>query len=516
MPESNIIRIEMPINRVEGDLEIRVDIEDGNVVDAWSTGNMYRGFENILLGRGALDGLVITPRICGICSTAHLTAASKALDMIAGIKTPPNAVRIRNIALMVEKIQSDMRHAFLMFMPDFTNPVYKDSAFFEEAVHRYLPFQGEAAIETIRETKKVLGIVAIIGGQWPHSSYMVPGGIVSVPSPADMTQCLFLLKQFRDWYEKSVLGCPVERLQEIASASDLTVWLEENDAHRNSQLGFFIRMSRDTGLDRIGKGHDNFISFGAFDIPDDSEVQGRWAQNTYFPAGFAKNTKILAFDQARITEHMGYSWFVDDIKQRHPSNSKTQPYASGREGEKYSWAKAPRYDGLPAETGPLAEMIISKHPFFVDYLKKNGSNVFIRQLARLIRPALLMPVIEQWIRETTEGGSFYEPFGEITDGEGFGLTDVTRGALGHWVRIKDGLIDHYQIITPTAWNGSPRDDAGIRGPWEQALVGTPVKDVSNPVELGHVVRSFDACLVCAVHAIDKRDKSHSFPVCLNI
>ena len=502
----------MPINRVEGDLEIRVDIEDQTVMDAWSTGSMYRGFENILLGRGALDGLVITPRICGICSTAHLTAACKALDMIAGIKPPPNAVRIRNIALMVEEIQSDMRHAFLMFRPDFTNPVYKNYALFDEAVKRYQPFEGEMAIEVVRETKKVLGIVAILGGQWPHSSYMVPGGVVSIPSLADMTQCHFLLKQFRAWYERSILGCSMERWRNITSESELSTWLDERDAHRNSQVGIFIRMSRDIGLHRIGKGHDTFISYGAFDIPEGSGIKGLGQSDTYLPAGFVKNTEILAFDQAKITEHVTHSWFVDDTKGRHPSTGKTQPYASGEEGRKYSWAKAPRYDGFPAETGPLAEMIIAGNPFFVDYLKKNGSNVFVRQLARMARPAFLMPVIEKWILETTEDGSFYTPIGEIRDGQGFGIVDVTRGALGHWVRIRDGLIDHYQIITPTAWNGSPRDDEGRRGPWEQALVGTPIKDLSNPVELGHVVRSFDACLVCTVHSIDRRNSLSLNPV----
>jgi Ni,Fe-hydrogenase I large subunit len=152
-------------------------------------------------------------------------------------------------------------------------------------------------------------------------------------------------------------------------------------------------------------------------------------------------------------------------------------------------------------------MIIAKNPLITDYVHRNGSNVLIREFARLIRPALLMPIIENWILETSERGSFYSPVEEIGDGEGFGLLNVTRGALGHWVRIKDGLINHYQIITPTSWNGCPRDDHGIRGPWEQALIGTPVKDPSNPVELGHVVRSFDACLVCAVHSIDLKKQT---------
>jgi hydrogenase large subunit len=226
--------INVPLNRVEGDLEVRVQIDAGAVSEAWCSGTMYRGFEKILVGRGALDGLVITPRICGICGTSHLTSASRALDMIAHVAPPPDAVRVRNLALMTEHVQSDVRHAFLMFAVDFANPAYKDCVLFEEAVRRYAPFQGETVIETIQQTKKVLEIIAIIGGQWPHSSYMVPGGVASIPSTGDLLQCQLLLKQYRNWYERRVLGCTLERWQDVRSGADLEAWLVESDAHRQS------------------------------------------------------------------------------------------------------------------------------------------------------------------------------------------------------------------------------------------------------------------------------------------
>ncbi len=197
------------------------------------------------------------------------------------------------------------------------NPAYETQPLYDEAVRRYAPFKGESALEVIRETKRVIEIVAVLGGQWPHSSYIVPGGVVTIPNGADLIQCRHLLAAYRRWYERRILGCRIER------------WLEEI-------------------------------------IPD---------------------------------------------------------------------------------------------------------------------------------------GTFYVPVPEITAGQGYGATEAARGALGHWVRIEDGLIHHYQIITPTAWNGSPRDDHGVRSPWEEALLDTPVRDPANPVEIGHVVRSFDPCLVCAVHAI---------------
>jgi len=158
---------------------------------------------------------------------------------------------------------------------------------------------------------------------------------------------------------------------------------------------------------------------------------------------------------------------------------------------------------MPAETGPLAEAVIAGHPLFADLVRRHGPSALVRQLARLVRPVELMPVMETWLSEAAEDVTFYNSPGEISDGEGCGLIEATRGALGHWVRIEGGVIRHYQIITPTAWNASPRDGGGTRGPIEEALIGTPVQDLSNPVELGHVVRSFDPCLVCTVHTIQR-------------
>ncbi len=498
---SEKIKMSVPLNRVEGDLEIRVEIDGGIVSDAWSSGTMFRGFENTLVGRGPLDGLVITPRVCGICGTAHLTAAALALDMISGAEAPPGAVKVRNLALMTETLQSDIRHGLLMFAADFANPAYKECSLFREAVRRYEPFKGETVIEVIKETKKVIEIIAILGGQWPHSSYMVPGGIASMPSTGDLLQCRHFLRRYRNWYEKQVLGCSLERWLEVKSCSDLDMWLEEKDSHREGDLGFYIRFAREIGLDKIGQGHGNFISYGSLPLPKHTEICGPREGGCLVPAGFAKGTEVIPFEQERVTEHVAHSWFEDYDGGKHPFDGETRPYASGQESKKYSWAKAPRYDGFPAETGPLAEMIIAEHPLFADLVGRDGPSVFARELARLVRPAQTIPAMEVWLSELAGVEHFYASPDIITDGHGFGLTQATRGALGHWVMIANGRIEHYQIITPTAWHASPRDSNEIRGPWEEALIGTRIKDLSNPVELGHVVRSFDACLVCTVHTI---------------
>ena len=492
-----------PVNRVEGDLEIRIEVENNRISEAWSAGIMYRGFENLLIGRAVLDGLVLTPRICGICSTSHLNAAAKALDMVFNVKIPNNAVRIRNITLMAEKIQNDIRHAFMLFMADFTNKAYQKHSLFDEAVRRYKPLNGETTAATVRETKKILEIIAHLGGQWPHSSFMVPGGVVCVPRANDLTQCLFVIRNFRKWFESRVLGCRIERWMEIKSRADLDAWLDEAEAHLNSDLGFYLRFAKEAGLQKIGKGCENFISFGSLDLPEDTDVKVDDENRQFIQPGFFHKLERGAFDQEKIAEDVSHSWFDDGTQPKHPFDGETRPYAIGKERGKYSWAKAPRYDTLPAETGPLAQMAVAGDPLLGDFIRQDGPSVFIRQLARLIRPAYLIPLMEQWLEETIRcHEEFYQDHPKKENGEGYGLLEAPRGALGHWVKIKDDKIEKYQIITPTAWNASPRDANGFRGPFEEAIVGTEIKDLDNPIEVDHIIRSFDPCLVCTVHAVD--------------
>ena len=491
-----IIR-DIPMNRVEGDLEVRVEINDGIVTDAWSAGTLYRGFENLMKGRGALDGLVVTPRICGICSTTHLMAAAQALDAIAGLTPPDNARRVRNVALMAEHAQSDVRQTVLMYMADFAHAAQARHPLFDEAVRRYRPAAGTSAVDALRQTRRLLEVISILGGQWPHSSFMVPGGVAFAPTQAAALQCLQLTREYRAWFEARVLGCAIARWREVDSRAALDAWLAESAAHRDGEVGFLLRFGRAAGLDAIGRGHEAFLSFGALDLPAETRVAAPGGR--LVAAGFAAGTKVAAFDAAGVTEDVSHAWYRGDVA--HPLQGSTEPYPAAQGSRAYSWVKAPRYDGRAVETGPLAEAVIGGSPLFVDIVGAGATSALARQLARIVRPATLLPAMETWLEELVahQGAPAVVGDGHVPDGEGAGLIEAARGALGHWVAVENGRISRYQVITPTAWNGSPRDAGGVRGAWEQALVGTKVADPAHPVEAGLVVRSFDPCLVCSVH-----------------
>ena len=493
----------IPLNRVEGDLELHLEMDGKVVRQARSVGTMYRGIENLMTGRGPMDSLVITPRICGICTTAHLNAAAKALDMAFNATVPDNAQRLRNVTLLVEQLQNDVRQMFLLFMPDLIHSSYSRQPLYAEAMQRYQILKGETIRQTVAETKKVLEIIAILGGQWPHSSFMVPGGVVSVPTVSDITHCRHILRNFRMWYEQRVLGCQLEDWTGIDSWEALMAWLVESPMHHNSDVGFFLRYAMDLGLRSLGRGHDSFIGCGGPDLPSQTEVRPFKNGNQLIPPGFFTPQGMLSLDSRLITEDITCSYFKDDVVSRHPFNGRTIPDETDVNGLKYSWAKAPRYDGQPAETGPLADLLMVGWPLFAEQVKSHGANVLIRSLARLIRPVVLLPAIDKWLEEmAASDSSFFQDYSKTVTAKGYGLVSAPRGMLGHWVTIENGVIDNYQVITPTAWHASPGDALKVRGPWEEAIVGTEVKNLDHPIEVEHVVRSFDPCLVCTVHKLN--------------
>ncbi len=497
--------LNIDLNRVEGDLEFELDVEDDIIVDARCKGVMYRGFEQLLIDRAARDAVVLTPRICGICGTAHMYCAVLALESIWQVRLPANATRIRNMCLMAENVQSDLRQSFLMFTPDFCNEKYQQHPMFPQMLAAFEPFKGKVHRSILEQTKKILEIVAIWGGQWPHSSYMVPGGVTLGPSMRRIIDSSEIVEKQIQYFESDLVGCSLDKWQGITTAAELFDWLDESPDHANSAIGLFIRFSRDIGLHEVGTGSENMICYGGYHDPDSWQVPFEKAEHL-LPAGYfdADLQQVLPFEQSYITEHVKYSWFRNYDGGKHPYDGETVP-AYLPKTEKYTWAKAPRYNNKVVQTGPLAEFMVAQQPLITDLYQAEGGNTWLRQFARLRRVSETFLSLRAVLKalQVNVNEPYITPAAEIKekDGEGFGMVQAARGSLGHWVKIKDGRIDKYQIVTPTAWNASPKDTDGHHGHWEQSVIGMKIDDVDNPVTIGHVVRSHDPCLVCTVHMV---------------
>lgn len=511
-----------PLGRVEGDLDVKVTIEDGVVTDAWTQAVMFRGFETILKGKDMMAGLIMTPRICGICGGSHLYKSAQALDVAMHAHVPHNAHLVRNIAQACETLQSIPRYFYALFAIDLAHPKYAKSPLYEEACRRFSAYVGTSYQPGVVLSNKPVEVYAILGGQWPHSSFMIPGGIMTAPTLSDITRSIAILNHWKtNWLEKQFLGCEIERWMENKTWEDVLAWIEEKPEHANSDLGFFIRYSLDVGLDTYGAGVGRYLAYGTYMEPTKFENPATDSRNDALIArsGIYLEGKYYTFDQANVTEDVMFSHYKggDNVHPFEGTQNALDPEVGAKDG-KYSFAKAPRYTvpeigkKLPYEVGPLARTIMAAQeqtadhqdydPLMADIFAKKGASVFVRQLARLHEAPKLFRNVMSWINRIDLHGSFYTKPEPITSGKGFGGTEAARGALGDWIVIEDGKIENYNVITPGTWNMGPRDANGAPGPVEQALIGTPVWDINDPVELGHVTRSFDSCLVCTVHAYD--------------
>jgi uptake hydrogenase large subunit len=348
--------IRMELNRVEGDMEVRLELAGHDVTDAWCVGTMFRGFEQILAGRDPGDALVIAPRICGICSTSQLYAAASALETAYGLPIAANGTRIRNLCLMAESVMSDARHTFLMFTPDFCNPAYAGHPL-SGTVHELFepPFKGRLARETVEHTKRILATVIAFGGQWPHSTYMMPGGVTCALDEDKLAECDVAIDGYEAWYEREVLGCTSEEWLALKTAEDFDGWMEA-PAHHDRALGVFARFGRSIGLAEQARGTPHLLSTGSYYDPE------RWQppfeeRPCLAPGGFYDGERgtIEPFSHLSVAQHMRYSRLEDPGAPRHPWESETVPDES--RDEAYSYAKATRYKDRVVQLGPLADLV---------------------------------------------------------------------------------------------------------------------------------------------------------------
>lgn len=510
-----------PVGRVEGDLDVRVDIQDGVVVNAWTQAELFRGFEIILRDKDPQAGLVVTPRACGICGASHLTCAAWALDTAWGTTVPRNAILARNLGQIVESIQSLPRHHYGLFMIDYTHKNYSRSKYYEEAVKRWAPFTGTNYELGVTISGRPVEIYALLGGQWPHSSYMVPGGVMCAPTLTDITRAWSILEHFRrNWLEPMWLGCSMERYEQIKSYDDFMAWLDERPEHANSDLGLYWRMSCDIGLDKYGAGHGSYVTWGYLPHEDKYNkptIDGRNAAMRMKSGVYDGRTDThKLMDQYQTREDVKHAWY-DEAGGLHPFDRTTKPVMKNTTDHngKYSWAVAVRHaENGRLEAGPLARQMVNggnhgeswQHydPLILDmYKRMGGASVLLRHFARMHEGMKLYREAEHNLREFRLNDEWYIKPTE-KDGRGWGATEAIRGALCHWIEVQGGKIKNYQMIAPTTWNVGPRSNDGDRGPIEEALIGTPIADAGDPVEVGHVCRSFDSCLVCTVHAHDAK------------
>jgi len=477
-----------PFNRVEGDLEVNLDVAEGVVVEARVNSPLYRGFEQIMQGKHPQDAMVLVPRICGICSVSQSAAVAAVLRDAMGLSPAPNGERVSALVLAAENLADHLTHFYLFFMPDFARDTYAGKHWFGDIRARFKAVEGSATADALPARAAFLQVTGLLAGKWPHSMTLQPGGSSRAVSANEKIRLLTLLRSFRGWLERHLFGDRLEAIDALDSEDALWHWLDRNDL-QESDFGRFLGVSRDLDLHLLGRATDRFLSHGAY------EIEGRhlFARGVWAPG----NVDAHAFDHRLVSEDGAHAWMKHDSP-LHPYDGRTEPNADKHDA--YTWCKAPRLKGEVGECGALARQRIAAHPLIVDLVARHGGNVFSRVVARLLELARVVPAMEQWVRDIVPGEAFCMQ-GELPDeANGVGLVEAARGALGHWLVIRRGRIANYQIIAPTTWNFSPRDASGVPGALEQALVGAPVGDgEAVPLAVQHIVRSFDPCMVCTVH-----------------
>lgn len=512
-----------PLGRVEGDLDLKIAIRDNVVTDAWTEASMFRGFEIILKGKDPQAGLIVTPRICGICGGSHLYKAVYAIDTAWKTHVPQNATLIRNIAQACETLQSIPRWFYALFAIDLTNKNYAKAEEYDEVVRRFAPFVGTSYERGVTLSNKPVEVYAIFGGQWPHSSFMIPGGVMCAPTLSDITRSISILDYWKhEWLEGHWLGCSIERWLENKTWDDVWKWADENDAQRNSDCGLFLRFGRRVGLDKFGQGSGTYLATGTYFQPELYEnptVDGRNAA-LINRSGVYDGKDFHDFDHLNVREDTAHSFYRGSTY-LHPWEGVTEPIdpLDGHKQGKYSWAKSPRYEvhgkgALPLEAGPLSRQVVAGRPgaaahqdfdpLFLNAITTAGPSVLVRVMARMHEACKYYKLVRKWLDQVDLHDKFYTKPVELAEGKGFGSTEAARGSLSDWIVINNGRIENYQVVTPTAWNIGPQDSQQVHGPMEQAFIGAQITDPTDPVEMGHVARSFDSCLVCTVHAYDEK------------
>ncbi len=471
-----------PITRIEGHLSIECDVDGGKVIDARTTGTLFRGWELILQGHDPRDAQDYVQRICSVCPVTHGAAAAFALDDAFGLtgQIPENGRIVRNLILGANLLHSHILHFYHLAALDYVTAPNLPPLVPQYAGDYRLPAAVNAAavqhyLQALEIRKLAHTMLAVWGGRIPGQRGIVPGGSPANVDTEKIVQSKFLLAQVTDFIDNVYIP------DVLAVAGAYKDWAA------------------------IGVGCKNLMTYGGFPMDNNG-----WNGKRFYSNGVYINGQAGALDPTQIGEDVQYSWYKDGIpKGPYQSVITPEPYKTAG----YTWLKSPRYDGNVVEVGPLAKLWINNNATLKSILPGEAAfSVIGRHAARAVDCSNVAHAMADWLMQLTPGGPTCVPNEVPQHAEGMGINDAERGALGHWIVIDNWKIQIYNAIVPTTWNASPRDDNGQPGPMEQALVGTPVADVNNPIELVRVVRSFDPCLACAIHLITPDRKVRKFRV----
>jgi len=558
-----------PITRIEGHLRVEAQVDGGKISDAWSSGTMFRGIELIVRGRDPREAWLWTQRICAVCTMVHALASVRAVENALDIEVPNNARLVRNLISASQYIHDHIIHFYHLHALDWvdiTGALKADPAktsqlaqsISEWPVSSTVYFKGvQDRVKTLVESRQ---LSLFTSGYWGHPAYHLPPE-VDLLAVAHYLQALEFQREFIRIH--AVLGGKNPHLQSYL-VGGMSTAIDPNwpDAPLNPERLDFIAQVAGTAknfVDQVlipdvlavagfyrdwfglGAGPGNYLSYGAF-------PQGR-IQDTaryFMPRGFILNndlSKVYPVDPGKVAEYVTHSWYEygeGNNVSLPPAKGETNPKYSGPKPPyefldveaKYSWLKAPRYDDHVMEVGPLSRVLVayaSGQPevkTMVDGVlaKLNAPATALfstlgRIAARALETQLLANHIVGWIEELRDSmghgdlrmhnGDKWDPETWPRAAQGYGLFEAPRGSLGHWVEIEDTLIKNYQIVVPSTWNAGPRDGKGQRGPYETALLKTPIADPERPLEVLRTIHSFDPCLACAVHVVDARGRTYA-------
>ncbi len=551
-----------PITRIEGHLRIDVEVDDGKVSKAWSSGQMWRGIEKILVGRDPREAWTYTQRFCGVCTTVHAITSVRAVENALQLEVPVNAQLVRNIIQAAHAIQDHIVHFYHLSAVDWVDVVSAldadpvATAKLAESLsdwHLNGPHEMKAVQERLKTFVGSGQLGPFASGYWGHPGMKLPPE-VNLLAVAHYMQALDVQNHANKIV--AILGGKSPHIQNVAVGGVSNSISHEAPSVLNierlmlikgfvDKLEHFVKSTYMTDVPAIGAFYLDWAGIGGgvnnyLTVPDCPQD----TKGTVFdlPGGYIENADlgslkpITTFDDPYfrdgVAESSKHAWY-EGGDALHPWEGETEPqYTDFEDDGKYSWVKAPTFYGKRAEVGPLADVLVgvaSGHKGYTAYLEQamnilktvsGNPNIPLtavhstigRHAARAIRCGVMVDTLkDQWQRLVDNIGTgdldtFNAP--EFPKGEikGVGFHAAPRGTLSHWVVIEDGKIKNYQAVVPSTWNAGPRDANGEIGPYESSLMNNPIADPEKPLEVLRTVHSFDPCIACAIHMVDTEQK----------